>query len=74
MLADELGVLGDVAGVEVGDAQVQQDVEDIGQIEDGEVEAVDLVADGVLHAHLDAEYPEGFYQQVGQQHPKESGE
>ena len=67
-------MLRNVACVEVGDAQVEQDIEDVTEVEDGEIEAIHLVADSILHAYLDAENPEGFHQQVGQQHPKESGE
>ena len=66
MLADEVGMLGDVAGVEVGDAQVEQYVEDIGKVEDTEVETVLLGTNGVLHPHLDAQKPEGFDEQVEQ--------
>ena len=61
-----------VAGVEVGDAKVEEYVEDIAQVEDGEIEAVHLGTDGVLHAHIDAQNPERLDQQVGQQYPEKS--
>ena len=74
MLADELRMLRDVARVEIGDAQVEQYVEDITEAEEGIVEAVGGIADGILHLHLDAENPEGLDQQVGQQYPEQSRE
>ena len=74
VLGDELRMLRDVAGVEVGDPQVEQYIEDIGQVEDREVEAVHLVAHGVLHAHLDAEYPQRLDNEVGQQYPEQARE
>ena len=57
MLVHQLGMLGYVAGIEVGDAQVEQYVEDVAETEDGILEAVHLVADGVLYTHLYAEKP-----------------
>ena len=74
MLGDELRMLRYVARVEVGDPKVEQDVEDLGEAEECIVEAIGLVAHGVLHAHLDAKNPEWLDDEVGQQQPEESGE
>ena len=74
MLVDEVRMLGDVAGVEVGDAQIQQDVEDIGEVEDGEIESVGLGSDSILHANFNAKNPERLDDEVEQQYPKESGD
>ena len=74
ILVDKVRVLGDVAGVEVGDAKVQQDVEDIGEVEDGEIESVGLGSDSILHANLNAKNPERLDDEVEQQYPKESGD
>ena len=74
MLGDELWVLGDVSRVEVGEAQIEQYVEDVGEVENGEVESVGAVAHGVLHAYLNAKNPEWLDDEVGQQQPEESGE
>ena len=72
MLGNQLRMLGNIARIEVGDAQVEQNVEDIAETEEGIIESVGLVADGVLHPYLYAENPEGFDQQVGQQHPEQT--
>ena len=74
ILVDKVRVLGDVAGVEVGDAKVQQDVEDIGEVEDGEIESVGLGSDSILHANFNAKNPERLDDEVEQQYPKESGD
>ena len=74
MLVDQHGMPGDVAGVEVGDSQVEQYVEDVSQVEDGEVETVFIDPHGVLHPCLDAQNPERFDEQVEQQYPKQAGE
>ena len=72
MFGDELRVLGDVACVEIGDAEVEQYVEDVGEVEDGKIEAVGTVADGILYTHLDTENPHRFDDDVGQQEPEKS--
>ena len=74
MLVYQYRVSGDVAGVEVGYAQVQQDVEDIGKVEYGKVEPVLHGAHGILHPCLNAQNPEGLDEQVEQQNPEEAGE
>lgn len=74
MLADEVRVLGDVAGVEVGDAQIQQDVEYISEVEDGEIESVGLCSNGILHANFNAKNPQRLDNDVEQQHPKKTGD
>ena len=67
MLREVLGVLRDAAAVEVGDAEVEQDVEEVREVEQGLVGAVGGVAEEVLHLAVDAENPEGLHQQVEKQ-------
>ena len=61
------GVLRDGAAVEVGDAEVEQDVEEVGEIEEGLIGTVGGVAEQVLHLAVDAENPERLHQQVEKQ-------
>ena len=67
VLGEILRVLRDVAAVEVGDAEVEQDVEEVGEVEEGLVGAVGGVAEQVLHLTVDAENPERLHQQVEKQ-------
>ena len=62
-----LRVLRDVAAVEVGDAEVEQDVEEVGKVKQGLVGAVGGIAEDVLHLTVDAENPERLHQQVEKQ-------
>ena len=67
MLREVFRVLGDVAAVEVGDAEVEEDIEEVGEIEERLVGAVGGVAEQVLHLAVDAENPEWLHQQVEKQ-------
>ena len=64
VLGQQLAVPRDVAVVEVGDAHVEQHVEEIGEVEDGEIETVVSCADTILHSHIHPENPEVFDQQI----------
>ena len=57
-------VLCDGAAVEVGDAEVKQDIKEVGEIEEGLVGAVGGIAKQVLHLTVDAQNPERLHQQV----------
>ena len=72
VLVDELGMAGDVAGVEVGDPQVEEDVENVGEIEDSEVKAVLVGTYSILDTCLNAQNPERLDEQVEQENPKEA--
>ena len=62
MLREHLVVTGDIAAVEVGDAQVEQDIKKVGEVEDREVLPVERVAEHVLHLTVDAQNPERLHQ------------
>ena len=64
MRRKHLIVAGNVATVEIGDAQVEQDVKKIGEVEDGEVLAVQRVAQDVLNLAVDAKNPKRLHQQI----------
>ena len=57
-------VAGDAAVVERGCPHVQQRVENESEVQKGEIDAVTLSIDHVLHTHVNAENPERFDQQV----------
>ena len=67
MFREVLGVLRDGAAVEVGDAEVEQYIKEVGEVEEGLVGAVGGVAEQVLHLAVDAENPEWLHQQVEKQ-------
>ena len=67
VFGEVLGVLRDSTAVEVGDAEVEQDVKEVGEIEEGLIGTVGGVAEQVLHLTVDAENPEGLHQQVEKQ-------
>ena len=67
VLREVLRVLCDGTAVEVGDAEVEQDIEEVGEVEEGLVGAVGGVAEQVLHLAVDAENPERLHQQVEKQ-------
>ena len=53
--------------VEVGDAEVEQDIEEVGKVKKGLVGAVRSIAKQVLHFTVDAENPERLHQKVEKQ-------
>ena len=67
VLREVFRVLRDGAAVEVGDAEVEQDVEEVGEVEKGLVGTVGGVAEEVLHLAVDAQNPERLHQQVEKQ-------
>ena len=67
MLGEVLRVLGDRTAVEVGDAEVEEDIEKVGEVEERLVSAVGGITEQVLHFSVDAENPEGLHQQVEKQ-------
>ena len=50
--------------VEVGDSDIQKDVEDHGKIEEGKIKAIALCSNHILNSTVDPQHPEGFDQQV----------
>ena len=71
MLGEVLRVLRDGAAVEVGDAEVEQDVEKVGEVEKRLIGAVGGITEDVLHLTVDAENPERLHQQVEKQQEKD---
>ena len=67
VLREVLGVLRDRMAVEIGDAEVEENIEEVGEVEKGLVCAVRCVAKQVLYLTVDAENPEGLHQQVEKQ-------
>lgn len=67
MLREILRVLRDGTAVEIGDAEVKQDVEEVREVEQGLIGAVGCVAKQVLHFAVDTENPERLHQQVEKQ-------
>ena len=64
MLVQQLYMLGNIPIVEVGDARIQQDVEQKGKIEDVQVKSIILQTYGILDRTVDPENPEGFDQEI----------
>ena len=64
MFGEHLGVLRDIAAVEVGNAEVEKDIKKVGKVEESLVGAIGRVAEQVLHLTVDAENPERFYHEV----------
>ena len=67
MLGEELVVLRDVPVVEVGDPHVEEDVEQVREVGDGQIDAISPVtgvADQVLHFAVNAQNPERLHQKV----------
>ena len=62
MLRKIFRVLGDVAAVEIGDAEVEKYIKEVGKVEDGEILSVEGIAKSVLHFQIDAEIPERLHQ------------
>ena len=67
MFREHLGVLRDVAAVEIRDAKVEQDIKQVREIENGLVNPVGGVAQQILHLPVDAKNPEWLHQQVEKQ-------
>lgn len=61
---EQVAVLGNVAVVEIGNAHVEDDVEQQREVEQRKIYAELLGADNVLHRTLNPEYPERFYQDI----------
>ena len=60
-------VLRDGTAVEVGDAEVEQYIKKVREVEEGLVGAVRSITKEVLHFTVDAENPERLHQQVEKQ-------
>ena len=67
VFGEVLRVLRDGAAVEVGDAEVEQNIKEVREVEEGLVGAVGGVAEDVLHFAVDAQNPERLHQQVEKQ-------
>ena len=67
VLREVLGVLRDRTAVEIGDAEVEENIKEVGEIEKCLVSAVRSVAKQVLHLTVNAENPERLHQQVEKQ-------
>ena len=57
---------GDIPVIIIIDANIQEDIHNEGEIEEGEIEAIHFFSHPVLHGNFNAEKPERFYQQVQQ--------
>ena len=64
MFGEVFRVLRDGTAVEVGDAEVEQDVEEVREIEEGLISTVEGIAKKVLHFTVDVQNPERLHQQV----------
>ena len=67
MLAQELVVLGDVPVVEIGDPEIQQDIEEKGEIEDNQVKAIIPHPHHILDVPVNPENENRLDKQVQQQ-------
>ena len=56
----QLAVLGNVFIVVAGDAQIEQDVQEHGKVQEREIQSVTFVAHHILNSEVDSEYPERF--------------
>ena len=64
MFRQQLIVSRNIAIIEVGDAHVEHHIEEVGEVEDGEIETVAGRTDSVLHRHIHPENPERLDQQI----------
>src|SRR5438477_191962 len=73
MLAEKVIVLRNIFIVEVRDAEVEQDVEEEGKVEEGDVITIHLSAHSDLHVAINAQYPERLDEQVQGEDEKKVG-
>jgi hypothetical protein len=64
MLGKQVVVLSNVFVVEIGDAEVKDDVEKKGEIKKREILSVIFIAHNMLHPGLNAQYPKGFNEKI----------
>jgi hypothetical protein len=64
VLVEQMVVLRDVLVVEVGDAEIKENVEQKSEVHQGGIPAIFFRSHGVLHGTVDAKNPERLYQQV----------
>jgi hypothetical protein len=62
MLFQQESMLRNVPVIIIGDPQVKQDIEDHGEVEQGEIESIFLGTDHVLDCPVDAQHPERLNQ------------
>ena len=67
MLIQQLVVLGYIPVVEIGDPEIEQDIEEKGKVKDFEVETVIHHARDDLYVPVNSENPDGFDQEVQRQ-------
>lgn len=64
MLWKQKIVLRDVSVIVIGDAYIEQNVENHGKVEQREIQTIAFIAYQVLHCTVDSKNPEWFYQEV----------
>jgi hypothetical protein len=64
MLVQKVAVLRYVAVIEIGDSQVEQDIEKKGKIKYRKIKAIFAGSGNILHRPVDTENPEGLNQQI----------
>ena len=64
MLVQQMVVLGDIPVVEIGDPQVEKDIEKKGKIKDDGIEPVIRSTNGILYSQVNPKYPERLDQEV----------
>ena len=74
MLFKKVSVLGDIPVIEIGDAQVQQDVEKEGEIEERVILPVSFRPYSILHGTVDTQEPKGFDHQVQKKQERQVGD
>ena len=67
-------MLGNVAGIEILDAKIGNDVQNEGEIQNAEVDAVEVFGHYVLHHALYPKEVSGFDHQIDEQEEKEIGQ
>ena len=69
----QVAVLRDIAVVEIGDAEIEDDIEDNAEAEQRRIQSVFVRPDDILYRTVDAEYPERLDQQVDEQQKRQIG-
>jgi hypothetical protein len=64
MLVEQLGILGNISIVKIGNAKIKKDVEKKGEIEYNKIKPKVLSSNYILHSSIDAEDPEWLDQQI----------
>lgn len=74
MLAEKVIILRNVFIIEIGDAKINENIEQERKIKNGRIQSVMRHSCCILHLHINAEYPKRLDEQIQRKHDGKVGD